>query len=200
LAAGGYIKGEVASFGFPRAKGTDFLPALREVYGRFGYPRVIETMPESYPQSPKDGGIDVIAWRNHPDRLPGKLYLIGQCASGGNWQDKSVRSYIDSFHARWFVQPPTRHALPAMFIPFTLHYEISEVDGKVFGDLIKERFWYEEPQFGIIFDRLRIAHYAYICSLNDPCEGAKVDGMDRFNLVQDWLKSILKQLTLPRVP
>ena len=31
MAAGGYVRGEVSSFGFPRASGTAFLPALRDV-------------------------------------------------------------------------------------------------------------------------------------------------------------------------
>jgi hypothetical protein len=82
LAAGGFIRGEVASFGWPRATGNGFLPALRQVYERFGFQRVRNELPEGWPDSVKVGGIDVVAWRDHPDRMPGKIYLLGQCASG----------------------------------------------------------------------------------------------------------------------
>ena len=156
LAAGGYIRGEVASFGWPRATGNGFLPALRQVYDRFGYQYVRDELPEGWPDSVKDGGIDVVAWRDHPDRMPGKIYLLGQCASGKNWKAKSVISYIESLHMRWFVFAPAKYALPAMFIPFTLHGDLHEVKDKtrarVYVDMIKDRFWTQEPEFGIVFD------------------------------------------------
>ena len=120
LAAGGYTAGEVVSFGFPRPTGTAFLPALRATYERFGAGSVKQSVPPGFPVATKDDGIDVIAWRDHPDRMPGKLYLLGQCASGVDWRTKSVVDRIEPFHG-WFTELPARHYLPSMFIPFTLH-------------------------------------------------------------------------------
>ena len=42
-----------------------------------------DNVPPGFPSQLKDGGIDVIAWKDFPDKLPGKLYLLGQCASAG---------------------------------------------------------------------------------------------------------------------
>lgn len=167
LAAGGYIVGEVASFGFPRATGTGFLPALRDVYKRFGTGQVRGEIPEGLPESLKDGGIDVIAWRDLPDDMPGKFYLLGQCASGLGWKKKSVVENIPQLHGGWFVQPPATHSVPAMFIPFPIHHELGEPREVSFSEKIRNWCWFHEQRFGIIFDRLRIAHFANAC-MNGP--------------------------------
>lgn len=190
LAAGGYLNGEVSSFGFPRATGTGFLTALRETFSRFGIGRVRENdeIPDGLPTSLKDGGIDVIAWRNHPDGMPGKLYLIGQCASGLQWRDKSVVDYLEQFHGSWFTQPPAVYSTPAMFIPFPFHHDIAERSGPYLV-AVKNRSWYEEKRFGIIFDRLRISHFANACMAFAADHRERVDGSDRFDQVVNWVRT-----------
>ena len=37
----------------------------------------------------KDDGLDVVAWREFPDRRPSKLILFGQCAVGRRWKEKT---------------------------------------------------------------------------------------------------------------
>ena len=139
LAAGGYIVGDVASFGFPRATGTDFLPALRDTFQRFGAGEVRPAVPPGHPTAAKDDGIDVIAWRDHPDRMPAKLYLLGQCASGRGWEEKSVRDRIPQFHG-WFSTPPATHCLPSMFIPFTLHHDVSGDPTTAFQTVLANKY------------------------------------------------------------
>lgn len=190
LAAGGYLNGDVSSFGFPRATGTDFLTALRQTFARFGIGtvRANDDIPDGLPTSLKDGGIDVIAWRDHPDGMPGKLYLIGQCASGMQWRDKSVVEYIRQLHGSWFTHRPAEHSTPAMFIPFPFHHDIDERAGS-YLDAVKNRFWHEEARFGIIFDRLRIAHFANACmAFSLPLRG-RVEGSERFGQVSAWVQS-----------
>lgn len=188
LAAGGYLNGEVSSFGFPRATGTGFYAALRTAFARFGFGRVRESneIPDGFPTAVKDGGIDIIAWRNHPDGMPGKLYLIGQCASGLRWRDKSVVEYIQQLHGSWFTMPPAAHATPAMFIPFPLHHELPEPKGP-YLQALKHRFGHEEQRFGIIFDRLRIAHFANISMSFAAEHQDRIDGCNRFSQVADWV-------------
>lgn len=190
LAAGGYLNGEVSSFGFPRATGTGFLPALRDTFSRFGIGKVRENdeIPDGLPTSLKDGGIDVIAWRNHPDGMPGKLYLIGQCASGLGWRDKSVTEYIRQLHGSWFTLRPAEHSTPAMFIPFPFHHDITERNGP-YLEAVKNRFWHEEPRFGMIFDRLRITHFANTCMALAEGQRERVDGSDRFHEVVTWVSN-----------
>lgn len=190
LAAGGYLNGEVSSFGFPRATGTGFLAALRQTFARFGIGtvRASDDIPDGLPTSLKDGGIDVIAWRNHPDGMPGKLYLIGQCASGMHWRDKSVVEYIKQLHGSWFTLRPAEYSTPAMFIPFPFHHDIEEPRGS-FLEAVKNRLWYEEPRFGVIFDRLRITHFANACMAFSAAFRDQVEGAERFDQVINWVQS-----------
>jgi hypothetical protein len=192
LAAGGYINGEVTSFGFPRATGDGFLPALRQAFERFGIGQVRSEIPDGLPESLKDGGIDVIAWRDHPDKMPGKLYLLGQCASGQGWKDKSVVEYIEQLHGAWFTETPATYSLPAMFIPFMFHRDLNEERRGPFLNAVKNRFWFDEKRFGIIFDRLRIAFFANSCMTKAQHRGVRIDGSERFEEVQSWVTEALR--------
>lgn len=186
LAAGGYIVGDAVSFGFPRATGTDFLSALRDTYQRFGAGEVRQSVPAGWPTSAKDDGIDVIAWRNHPDRMPGKLYLLGQSASGRNWREKSVTDRIPQFHG-WFNTPPATHCVPSMFIPFTLHRDISDDPTTAFDRMLANKHHRDEQRYGIVFDRFRIAHFAGACLCGPERPTSRTDGDDRHtNLEAYW--------------
>lgn len=194
LAAGAYIGGEVSSFGFPRATGDSFLPALRNTYRRFGAGSVRNDgeVPAGLPTELKDGGIDVVAWRDLPDRMPGKIYLLGQCASGENWRSKSVVEYIGQLHGAWFSQVPARHSIPAMFIPFPFYHDIQEHKQAPFHDTVHNRFWFEEQRYGIIFDRLRVAHFAGVCMKLPEKAKQKVDGAEQFEVVAEWIAAFLQ--------
>src|SRR5258706_2875528 len=200
LAAGGYLNGDVSSFGFPRATGTNFLTALRQTFVRFGIGtvRANDDIPDGLPTSLKDAGIDVIAWRDHPDGMPGKLYLIGQCASGRNWREKSVVEYIQLLHGSWFTNRPAAHSTPAMFIPFPFHHDIDERAGH-YLEAVKNRFWYEEMRFGVIFDRLRIAHFANACMEFAAPHRERVDGAEHFGQVTAWVRSTCESAGLAYV-
>lgn len=191
LAAGGFLGGEVASFGWPRANGLAFLPALEQTYKRFGVGHVRERIDEGLPHTLKDGGIDIIAWRNHPDTMPGKLYLIGQCASGKQWREKSVTEFIGQLHGTWFTRAPQKHVMPAMFIPFTFHADLDEPKEGNFVQALHNSHWSMEQRFGIIFDRLRITHYAGECLERHEDWLARIDGADKFENVRAWVNSTL---------
>jgi hypothetical protein len=193
LAAGGYVDGSVSSFGFPRAKGDDFLPALAETFERFGAGKLHLSVPAGFPDSLKDGGIDVVAWKDHPDRMPGKTFLLGQVASGSNWDGKSVRPYIPQLRL-WFATPPATDSLAAMFIPFTLHQDLPENDHAAFLDTVHGHFAFQEAMFGIVFDRARVAHYADLCMKADSSRRAEVEGADRLDDVKQWLVSACSEL------
>ena len=192
LAAGGYVAGDVASFGFPRPTGQGFLAALGETYRKFGAGTVKAAIPPGFPSSPKDDGIDVIAWRDHPDRMPGKVYLLGQCASGNDWEGKSVLDRISQFHG-WFSQPPATHCVPSMFIPFTLHRDLFDVPSLPFEGVLKNKFLREEMRYGIVFDRCRVVHFAATCLQMDDAAG-DVDGIGQYAEVETWVMDTWKSL------
>jgi hypothetical protein len=188
LAAGGFLAGHVSSFGFPRATGESFLPALQDTFARFGVGSVRAEILDGMPQDLKDGGIDVIAWRELPDRMPGKLYLLGQSASGKNWKSKSVVEYIEQLHGSWFTEAPAAlTATPAMFIPFPLHHDMDEPRRDSFVVALKRLFWHEEKRYGIIFDRIRIPHLANVCINFDPDARQRVESADQFARIDRWV-------------
>jgi len=191
----GPVTGHVSSFGFPRATGTAFLPALRSTYARFGVGRVRDEIPEGLPLDLKDGGIDVIAWRTLPDRLPGRLYMLGQCASGMNWKSKSVVEYIEQFHGGWFTFIPAKFSIPAMFIPFPFHHDMQEPKSTTFSETVHNRSWIEEQRFGIIFDRLRIPFLADACLARTDIARSSVDGASRLGEIRQWVNKAVETAT-----
>jgi len=116
-AAAKIVNGSACSFGFPRPDGTGFLEKLRQVYAIVGEGQVRDHALPGVSSSPKDEGIDVIAWAHRADAAPGRHYVLGQVATGRNWPDKSVVEYIKPFHENWFSNSPASHPTPALFIP-----------------------------------------------------------------------------------
>ena len=152
-AAGGVVGGCAYAFGWPRPERNDFLSALRLVYhDHFREGRVVDEPPPGASLQEKDGGIDVIAWAPRPDMGPGQPYLIGQVATGENWQGKSVKVYIDPLNMNWFTRAPRSVPQPAMFIPFCI---------KPRGDAtVNEQLEHYTPMFGNIYYRLVLPQYA----------------------------------------
>jgi len=147
LAAAAVVCGHAYSFGFPRPDKSGFLNKLKAVYGKFGESKVVDTFPRGSARSTKDDQIDVIAWKDRPDLGAGKVYLLGQVASGNNWPNKSIKGGpIDKFHGTWFVSPHiSSQAMAALFIPFCV---IPEEE-----DTVEERTQVLGLEFGSIYYR-----------------------------------------------
>jgi hypothetical protein len=154
LAAAGEAVGCAISFGWPRPyDNPPFLEKLRQIYALMGEGELVaEPRPGTSP-SPKDAEIDVIAWTPTPDNAAGKFYLLGQVASGGNWRGKSMIAAAKKFHDNWFTRQPASTVNPSIFIPH---------DIKADSDASRRDILHAEtPQFGTIFDRLRLPKIAY---------------------------------------
>jgi hypothetical protein len=161
IAAGGYVGGPAVSFGFPRPDGTTFLKAIKRVYKLFGDGKPHKRARAAASRAVKDNGIDVIAWRRAIDGLPCTMYMIGQVASGGNWQEKSVMPDRVHFHQYWFEHPPGSQPLDAMFIPFGLTPEEPE-DGTSYHDLLTDHMQSIAHKYGTLFYRDKLAGYTAI--------------------------------------
>jgi hypothetical protein len=150
VAAAGQVNGCAISFGWPRPDGNPaFLEKLRSVYERFGEGRPVAQPRPGAATMVKDEEIDVIAWKPTNDHAAGTYYLLGQVASGDNWECKSIKGgSIDYFHRTWFELPPTSQPTASIFIP----HAVPPGDGGTRRDkldLLTEKF-------GIILYRLRI--------------------------------------------
>ena len=147
LAASGAVGGNAYSFGFPRPNHTNFIDALHKVYSAFGEGLVVSKIPAGAPPAVKDDGIDVIAWADRPDGMSGKIYMLGQVASGENWENKSVIGKLESFHKVWFSNPsPASRPIPSIFIPFCI--KLTSTDENV-----ADRMLYLTHNFGCVYYR-----------------------------------------------
>lgn len=164
LAAAGFVEGHAHSFGWPRADDSGFVQALVKTYRCLGEgrPKPGPEFPAGVSRATKDAGIDVIAWRDVPDGVCGRLYLLGQAASGRNWRDKSVKHLIDGFHDDFFLEAPPSPPIPALFVPFCLQEWIdSNINSDWKFNENVDSWWRRQTRdFGIIFYRYRMAHYA----------------------------------------
>ena len=114
----------------------------------------------------KDDKLDVVAWREFPDRKPSKLILFGQCAVGRHWKNKigelRPRKWCKvNFAGKIAVDP-----IPAFFVPRAL----SDQDA------------YDAGQDQILLDRCRISA---LCS----------EGLDEqlYERLREWIDESLQQ-------
>jgi len=152
LAAAGEVRGCAISFGWPRPNDNPpFLKSLREVYALFGEGEVVTSPRAGVSPSPKDEEIDVIAWKPRLDNAAGTYYLLGQVASGDNWEAKSIKGgAINYLHHNWFIQPPASEPRASIFIPHLIHV----VEGG--RGSRRDRMNAVSAKYGIIIDRMRL--------------------------------------------
>lgn len=147
------------SFGFPRPENSGFFDALRDVFAKFGEGTPLTETKLGYSPKVKDGEVDIVAWQVMNDHLPGKKFLLGQVATGANWNQKSIKCAIEYFLDSYFLDSPKSTPIPAMFIPFCIEEQYGGTRHHVMLNLTK--------QFGIIYYRLRLPYYA-LMGFNKP--------------------------------
>jgi len=144
-AASSYVRGRSLKFGFPRrVLPTSFKEALDLVCAELREGQGARGRPSS--RNAKDARLDIVAWRPFPDGRPAQLILFGQCAAGANWQSKLTELQPRTFIDLYWKEAPAVDPVRAFFTPFRL----------------KDHNWFETAKSaGIVFDRCRIAHFAF---------------------------------------
>lgn len=192
LAAAGVVTGSAISFGWPRPNDNPpFLAKLREVYALFGEGEVRQNAIEGASPSPKDEEIDVIAWRPMPDQATAAQYMLGQVASGENWEAKSVKGPpITSFHRNWFSIIPASEPTAAIFIP---HLVTPNQTGSR-RDVLEQH----TVTFGTVIDRLRLPHFANLGIQLADLAGKPfvIERREDVAHIVDWVQSQLSSLRL----
>jgi hypothetical protein len=182
--ASGADFGNAISFGFPRPDHSNILHKIHSVFANHIKEGVCLKAPrDGYLTDSKDAGIDVIAWKNSLDDLPGKQLMYGQVASGENWESKSIIEDVKMFYKTFFYDDPGSHWLPAMFIPFCLTREKAE-------NLINKvnALTY---QFGIIYYRYRLprlAQLGYEAGSNQS-SGHYIERINEYQRFQEFVES-----------
>lgn len=193
LALGGYFRGHIVWFGFPRPDANAFLPALRSVFERYGSHTVLDRIPAGYPRDLKDGGIDIIAWIDFEDGRGAKSVIYGQVASGYDWPHKTLLGFIAKFQ-NWFLPPAIAHASPAILIPFPIHHGLEENDERHWETEAQQSMLYHSSDFGVIFDRFRVARFAARACVLPEVEQARIDGFAQLDSITEWIGDVLGQL------
>ena len=135
VAMAGEIGGQAWSFGYPRPDGSGFLDKLKEIWHRLKDGTV--NPDPSAGSHPKDDKIDVFAWRDPRDGLPGFLLAAAQVATGKAWRDKPVKFHVGTvFTKRWFSPEPVTEMLVYHIIPFTIPDEAFRGDVLVLGNIL----------------------------------------------------------------
>ena len=168
------IGGSAWSFGFPRPDSTGFATKLSEIWavlrdGTVGFD-------PAAPPSPKDDKVDIFAWREPRDRLPGFLLVAAQVATGGNWRDKPIKYHVDRvFPRRWFSRLPATEMVAYHVIPFAR------------PDL---RFRDDVLLLGNVLHRLRVPRrVSEAASL--ARKGAAIEALDQLGAATEWIRSFV---------
>ena len=170
------IGGPAWSFGFPRPGGTGFIGKLTEIWGVLKDGSV--KADPSAPENPKDGGVDVFAWREQRDGLPGFLLAAAQVATGKDWKDKSIVSHMDRvFPGRWFERPPVTRMVPYHVIPFARPDNEFPDDVRVLGNVLH---------------RLRVPHRVSE-AVGLAQRGILIEAFDRLEEAAGWVASYVQQ-------
>ena len=165
------VVGPAWSFGFPRPDGTGFVEKLSRIWAVLKDGRV---QPRQFaPNVPKDDQVDIFAWREQKDELPGFLLAAAQVATGKNWKQKPNRDHVSNvFPKRWFCDPPATAMVPYHVIPFA--------PGEKFRD--------DVIVCGNILHRLRVPYrVSEAVELNK--QGVHIEGFDRLPDAADSLMS-----------
>jgi hypothetical protein len=193
IAAAGVIEGHSISFGFPRTGDVKFYDKLLAVGKELadGKPKT-GWEPGSSP-NPKDAGVDIIAWRPCPDRLPGQLYMLGQCASGDNWEPGKL-PIIDHafFHEDYWSLEPHSPLITATFIPFDFRTGIADVFHCPLEEAWVNERWRLTRSHGMIIDRFRLAHYFATGLKVGGGNTWKVEAIDQIAGLKLWIVDALE--------
>ena len=113
----------------------------------------------------KDDGLDVVAWKEFPDRRASKLILFGQCAVGRGWKEKTHELQPRLWCKRNFAGSIAVDPIPAFFVPRAL----------------SERDAFDAGGDQILLDR---------CRISALCSGIMDDQLDE--RLRDWIEVTLQ--------
>jgi len=150
VAAKQYFHGEVCQFGTSRDDEiSTFSDAVNQLCKRLGEGGGIRP---THTLHKKDDHVDLVVWRHFEDGRENKLVFFGQCASGENWKAKLNELQPDAFWEHWMIESKRSPLGRSFFIP----HRISDQDN---GEGWK---YYASYARGILFDRCRVAYWAWI--------------------------------------
>ena len=170
------IQGPAWSFGHPRPDGAGFIGKLSEIWAVLKDGTV--NADPAAPAAPKDDQVDVFAWREQADGLPGFLLVAAQVATGRNWKDKSIKSHIAGvFQTRWLRPAPVTEMVAYHVVPFARPDDEFRDDVLVLGNILH---------------RLRVPRRVSEAA-NLARDGVMIEAFDELNNAVRWIGSYLER-------
>ena len=169
--------GPAWSFGFPRPDRTGFLPKLSEIWALLGDGKVGPD--PSAPLNPKDDKVDIFAWREQKDGLPGFLLVAAQVATGSDWKEKSLKGHVRGvFQHRWFNPTPITQFVAYHVIPFARPDVVFRDDVLLLGNVLH---------------RLRVPPRVKE-AVSLVHDGVKVEAFDLLDGASQWVQSYVERM------
>ncbi len=170
------VGGQAWSFGFPRPDGSGFITKLSEIWAVLK-DGVVEPHC-SAPRNPKDDQVDVFAWREQRDGLPGFLLVAAQVATGKDWKSKTLRSHIQAaFPKTWFNPVPATELVAYHVIPFARE---------------DTEFRHDVLTVGNVLHRLRVPRRV-LEAVDLVRDGVKIEAFDQVEVARDWTRKFLRR-------
>jgi len=144
IAAEQYLQGEIYRFG-ARGQRTDrsFRNSIDELSLKLGEGKGFREQPTLRRQDDK---VDLVVWKHFSDKKPSKVIMFGQCAAGDNWTGKVTELQPQAFWDHWLVDGPISPHLRSFYVPHRI---------------LPEQWDYYARYAGILFDRCRVAYWAF---------------------------------------
>ena len=169
------VGGPAWSFGFPRPDGSGFLAKLSEIWSVLK-DGAVDPHP-SASASPKDDKVDVFAWREHTDGLPGFLLAVAQVATGGDWKEKPIKDQVrEVFPTRWFGPIPVTQWVAYHVVPFARPEEKFRDDVLVLGNVLH---------------RIRVPKRV-LEAVTLKEQGLAIEAFDQLQAAADWVAGYLR--------
>lgn len=192
VAAAGLVGGESFWFDFPRPDYPKFYEALSAVSARLKDGKSLQQWQEGLPVGPRDGDVDIVAWRHLGDDYPGKLLVLGQCASGMDWEKKHPVAEMKEFLERryWHAVPASPPILTTL-MPFDLR-QLADLRSYI----SPEDAWFGYRcqlggRFGVILDRFRLARcFARGLAVSRRYGDDLIGGITRLDALRSWILSV----------
>ena len=122
--------------------------------------------------SPKDDKVDVFAWREQTDGLPGLFCWRWAGGDGKDWKEKPIKSQVkDVFPKRWFGPIPVTEWVAYHVVPF------ARSDDKFRDDVLV---------LGNVLHRIRVPKRVEEAEILEG-RGLVIEAFDQLQAAADWV-------------
>jgi hypothetical protein len=176
---------------FPRPEQDDYGPAIGRLVTELGVGKLTDDRPPTQTRN-KDGGVDIITWRNFADQRSNLMLSYGQVATGKHWRDKSVKNKLESHFLRWLAIRPVKHYVPAMYIPHVMHEELRRSATATYEEMLKDDAHTLEALVGVVVDRVRMTLLTVDALRIREVGGQK--GTTHVRALREWQRGVIDVL------